>query len=190
MIRRLAGREGHAAVAEQCGRDPVPTDRRQQRIPADLGIEVRMQVDEAWGHEFAGRIDLFRAPGTDFADGGDHVPVDGDVGSRWFAAGPVGYRAIADDEIVGHQASPAVVLPAILLRRRPKRTPRRGPRSSTCQGIEFGLSAMSETTWQAVVYSSQKVKAAFSASSRFERSEAQPQPSSPTANALCPARPW
>ena len=42
-----AGREGDPAVAEQSRGDPVPGDGRHLRIPADLGIEVGVQIDEA-----------------------------------------------------------------------------------------------------------------------------------------------
>lgn len=40
-------REGDAAVADQRLRDAMPGRRPQQRIPADLGIQVRVQIDES-----------------------------------------------------------------------------------------------------------------------------------------------
>ena len=41
------GRERHAAVAHHDRRHAVPARRAEQRVPADLRVEVRVQVDEA-----------------------------------------------------------------------------------------------------------------------------------------------
>ena len=56
------------------------------RIPADLRIEVRMQVDEAGrdGQPFG--VDFAPALGVHLADGRYRTVVDGDVSRYWFAA--------------------------------------------------------------------------------------------------------
>ena len=71
-VSRSAGRhrrERHAAVAHDDAGDAVPAARRPDGIPRELSIEVRVDVDEAGGHEPVGRIDLAAALGGDAALG-------------------------------------------------------------------------------------------------------------------------
>ena len=101
-IRFAAGREGHAAVAEQRGGDAVPGDGRHVRIPADLGVQVGVQVDEAGGDRMAAGVDFFDALGGYVAHGNDGVAVDGDIRGERFGAGAVHDGAVADYEIMCH----------------------------------------------------------------------------------------
>ena len=91
-----ARRKGNAAVPEQGGGDAVPGDRRHVRIPADLGVEVGMQVDEPRRHGMAGRVDFLAPLAADFADGADGVAVDGDVAFERLVAGAVDNGSVAD----------------------------------------------------------------------------------------------
>ena len=56
-------REPHAAVAHDGRRDAVPRRRREQRVPRDLAVVVRVHVDPTRGDEQAVGVDLV-APAT------------------------------------------------------------------------------------------------------------------------------
>jgi len=53
-----AGREGEATIAGHDGRDAVPGRARGQRIPGELGVVVRMRIDEAGGDHVPARVDF------------------------------------------------------------------------------------------------------------------------------------
>ena len=74
------GREPDAAVAHDHGGDAVPDRRREQRVPGDLAVVVRVHVDEAGRDGEAGGVDLVAARLVDGADRGDAPVVDRDVG--------------------------------------------------------------------------------------------------------------
>ena len=57
----LRGREPDTAVAHDDGGDAVPARRREQRVPGDLAVEVRVHVDEAGRDEQAVGVDLLAA---------------------------------------------------------------------------------------------------------------------------------
>ena len=52
------GREADAAVAHDDGGDAVPDRRREQRVPGDLAVVVRVHVDEAGRDREAGGVEL------------------------------------------------------------------------------------------------------------------------------------
>ena len=81
-------RERHAAVAHHHRRHAVPARRREQRVPADLRVEMGVQVDEARRDQPVGRVDLASAAAVDLADRDDAVAADPDVG-RPTRRGPV-----------------------------------------------------------------------------------------------------
>ena len=70
-VGRLAGREGDAAVAEQGGGHAVPAHRRHLRVPADLRVQVRVQIDEAGRDGQPLGVDLALALAVDLADSRD-----------------------------------------------------------------------------------------------------------------------
>ena len=59
----------------------MPANRGQQRVPTNLSVEMRMDIDEARCDDVSLRIDLAIAPGRDAADGCDAVAADPDVGA-------------------------------------------------------------------------------------------------------------
>ena len=61
------GGEPDAAVAHDHGGDAVPDRRREQRVPGDLAVVVRVHVDEAGRDREAGGVDLFAARVVDDA---------------------------------------------------------------------------------------------------------------------------
>ena len=95
-------READAAVAHHHRGDAVPARRREQRVPGDLAVVVRVDVDEAGRDEHAVGVDrpARRRRRRAVADLGDHAVVDRDVGRRGRRAGAVDDRAAADHEIV------------------------------------------------------------------------------------------
>ena len=105
-VGRLAGREGHSTVAEQRRGDAMPGNRRDLRVPADLGVEMRVQVDEAGGYRQPARGELFPAGLRHFPDFHDSVAVDRDVGLERRCAGPIDDVAPSNDQIMGHGVLP------------------------------------------------------------------------------------
>ena len=97
-----AGRERDAAVAEQGGGDAMPSHRRHMRIPADLRIQMGVQVDEAGRDDEALGVDFFLANALHFANGGDGTAVDGDVACDRRTAGAIDDGAVADDQVMSH----------------------------------------------------------------------------------------
>ena len=95
-----AGREGDAAVAEQGGGDTMPGDRGHVRIPADLGVEVRVQIDEARRDGLPAGVDFLAPVAGNFAHGGDGVAIDGNVAFERRAAGAIDDDTVANYEIV------------------------------------------------------------------------------------------
>ena len=91
-----ARREGDPAVAEQRGGDAVPSDGRHLGVPADLRIEVRVQVDESRRDDVSLGIDFLGTALVHPTHGRDGVAVNGDVGFDRFVAGSVDYGAIPD----------------------------------------------------------------------------------------------
>ena len=96
-VGRFAGCEGNAAVAEQRRGHAVPGDGRYLRVPADLRIEMRVQVDEAGGDVQTARVYFLLAFGGYLADLDDGVAVDGDIRAEGFGAGAVHHAAAANN---------------------------------------------------------------------------------------------
>ena len=92
-VAGLTGSEGHSAVSEQRRGHAVPGDGSQQRIPADLCIEVRVDIDEAGSNRVPRSIDLFPPGGADLSDRGDGVAIDGNVCSDGLVPRPVDHHA-------------------------------------------------------------------------------------------------
>ena len=103
----LHRREPDAAVPHDDRGDAVPAARREQRVPGDLAVEVRVHVDEAGRDEQAVGVDDFARGTVDRADFGDDAVGDRDVGDARRGAGAVDDGAALDHEIVcAHRTSP------------------------------------------------------------------------------------
>ena len=79
--------------------------RRAERIPGDLRVEMRVDVDEAGRHDQTARVDLLAPGAVDLADRGDAIAGDGDVAFERRRAGAVDDGAAANDEIGFHRLS-------------------------------------------------------------------------------------
>ena len=96
-------------VAERCEREPaVPGDhrghaeevgRRGPGVPEELGVVVRVGVDEAGADGEAGGVDGLGRLLADVADGDDAAVADADVGSDPGGAGAVDHGAALDDHV-------------------------------------------------------------------------------------------
>jgi hypothetical protein len=79
---QLGAHATEAAVADHDGRDTVPARQCQVRIPEQLGIVVRVEVDEARRHDLsAGVEDARGVRAAQPADPGDTAARDADVGA-------------------------------------------------------------------------------------------------------------
>ena len=89
----------------------MPADRRQIRIPADLRVQMRVQIDEAGRNGETVGVDLFSSLGRDLADLANDSVLDGDVAAERFAAGAVYDAAAADHDVMRHgKSSPGMFL--------------------------------------------------------------------------------
>ena len=98
---------------------PCQLDGVMLRVPDDLAVVVRVDVDPARGDDEPVGVDLPGAASADAADLGDHAAVDGDVGGDRRRPRAVDDRAPSDDELV-HDCPPAAL-------RRTARPYRRNP---------------------------------------------------------------
>jgi hypothetical protein len=104
----LARREGDAAVAEHDRRDTVPARRRRHRVPADLGVEVGVDVDEPRAHDATFCLDRLAAVAVDIAHGRDPVARHRHVAPERRSPGAVDHRPVPDHQVVSH-ARPLVL---------------------------------------------------------------------------------
>jgi hypothetical protein len=77
------------------------------RVPEQLGVEVRVDVDEPGRDQPAGGVDLAFAAVAHLAHHGDPVTVDRDVGPHRVRAGPVGDVAVPDHDVM-HGSRPRI----------------------------------------------------------------------------------
>ena len=101
-VAGLEGGDGEAAVAGHDGGDAVVAARRAVGLEGELGVVVRVRVDDARGHDPAGGVDDAGAlVGVHEPDGGDAPVLDGDVGPAARETGAVDHDAVGDDQVVG-----------------------------------------------------------------------------------------
>ena len=105
LFARPYRREADTAIAHHDRGDAVPGRRSEQRIPADLPVVVRVDVDEAGGDHQPVRI--HRAPRRftlEVADLGDDPVVNRYISLPSRLTGSVNERAATDNQVV-HEAS-------------------------------------------------------------------------------------
>src|SRR5439155_3275253 len=83
------GRERVATVAGDDGGDAVRRTRSDVGIPEEVGVEVRVRVDETRREREAVPVELLVSRTGDVADHADAVTVDGDVGLEPGTSGAV-----------------------------------------------------------------------------------------------------
>ncbi len=100
VVGSLHRGERHATVADHDGRDAVPARRRPDRVPRELGVEVRVHVDESRRDEATIGVELAGAALGHRADRDDPIAVDGHVRGSRRRARAVDERAVPDHEVV------------------------------------------------------------------------------------------
>ena len=101
-VCRLARRERNPAVTHQRRRDAVPRNRCQRGIPADLRIQVRMQVDETRRDEVARCVDFFPARALYPTDGGDETIVNGEIARNRFGTCSINDLSAPNYDVMSH----------------------------------------------------------------------------------------
>ncbi len=102
-IIRPARRERDTAVAEDDARDAVPAAGRGDRVPRQLGVEVRVDVDEAGRDDRTRGVDVAPAGFTDRRfDGGDAIADDPDITVIGGRPGAVDDHTPANHDVVAH----------------------------------------------------------------------------------------
>jgi hypothetical protein len=105
-VRGARRRDAEPAVPHHDRRDAVPRRDREHPVPEDLGVVVRVDVDEAGrDHRAVGVHDTLRTTGH-LAERRDAAGTDADVAAPCGCAGAVDERAAADEEVVvlGHES--------------------------------------------------------------------------------------
>ncbi len=94
-----AGREREAAVAAEHRRDTMQRRRAGSRIPEQLGVVVRVQVDESGRDDEAIGVDRARRRIVDVADLDNAAVANRDVGPARLRTGAVDDGAVPDDDV-------------------------------------------------------------------------------------------
>jgi hypothetical protein len=115
MLDRHGG-DAKAAVRHEHAGETVPRGRRGQRVPEELGIVVRVRIDEAGGDHLAASLDdLGRAAidpsAVDGSDRGDQATGDANVGSVGRQTRAVYDQPVSNDQVVVHSQSLASARP-------------------------------------------------------------------------------
>ena len=84
----------------------MPAGGTSDRVPCQLGVQMRVDVDEAGGHHQSVGVDLAQCRPVDSSNLDNTVTLDGNVGGPGRDAGAVHDRATADDQIVSHGLLP------------------------------------------------------------------------------------
>ena len=93
------GRQREAAVAAEHRGDAVLHRRARGRVPEQLGVVVRVQVDEARRERLPLCVNGFRGLFVDVADGDDPPVTHADVAATGGRAGAVDDLSVADQQI-------------------------------------------------------------------------------------------
>src|SRR5690349_9217241 len=80
---------------------------RAERIPGDLGIVMRMVVDNSWGDHQAVRIHDSMRSAVHSSNLDDPAAADSDVAVKARQPRTVDYFAVLDDQVVAHCSSVA-----------------------------------------------------------------------------------
>ena len=102
-----ARRQREAAIAHDHAGHALETGAGADRVPEDLGVHVRVAVDEARRHDMTLGIEGFHGGRGDAADLGDLAILDADIAAKARQPGTVDDHAVLDDEVVCHGSPPS-----------------------------------------------------------------------------------
>jgi len=111
LLARAHGCEADSAVPHDHRGDPVPSGRRQVRVPGGLSVIVGVDIDPSGRDEETCRIDLAPPLAHVDSDGDDAIPVDRDIGSALLGSGAIDDGSTANYEVVHVLFSLLVSLP-------------------------------------------------------------------------------
>ena len=57
----MTGSKSHPTISHKSRSHPMPGNRRQHGVPADLRIKMGMQINKSWGHQLTFGIQFFTA---------------------------------------------------------------------------------------------------------------------------------
>src|SRR6185436_10757888 len=97
-----AGGNAHTAVAHHYAGDTVPGRRGDRAVPADLGIVMRMRVDESRRNDAIGAVDGLPGAAIDPADLDDLATRDCDVSVPAGRTRPIDDQTVPDYQIPRH----------------------------------------------------------------------------------------
>src|SRR5205823_7693675 len=104
-VLRAARREREATVPHYGRRDAIPGRGREHPVPVELGVEMRVRVDEAGTHNHSRGVDLTHRCLVDDPDVHDAAAPDTHVARECGGAGAIDNRAVAYLQIQ-HFAAP------------------------------------------------------------------------------------
>src|SRR4029453_5662124 len=81
----------------------MPTGRRSDRVPKNLRIEMRMNIDKTGSDNMSLGIDCAFSRIRDFANLGNSIPLGGDISAIRLLPGTVDDRAVLNHNIVSHK---------------------------------------------------------------------------------------
>ena len=99
---RLGRRDAEAAIADHRRGDAMPGRDAEHAVPQDLGVVVRVHVDEARRDDLAGGVDGRVGRPVGLAQGHHLAVLDAEVAREAGLARAVDDRAARDLEVVGH----------------------------------------------------------------------------------------
>ena len=97
--RRRTRRDAEAAVAHHDGGDAERDRGRERRVPGDLRVVVRMQVDDARHERKAAGVERAARRLIRLADRGDGISADADRACETFGTAAVADARAADEEV-------------------------------------------------------------------------------------------
>src|SRR6266436_9565524 len=94
------GHDTETAIAHDRGRDPERRRWRKGRVPGDLRVVMRVQVDDARHQRQPPGIEDLGRVLSDLADSGDASVPNCDIGTDRVVPEPIGYCCAADHEVM------------------------------------------------------------------------------------------
>ena len=122
LVARPHRREAHATVAGDDGGSAQGRRGRHARIPGDLAVVVRVDVDPTRRDDETRGVDLLAALGRDGPDLNDAIALDGDVSMYGRAALAVEHQPSANDYVCHWRLPQSCGMMFELIRERPRRS--------------------------------------------------------------------
>ena len=80
----------------------MPARTASRGVPEDLGIHMRVPIDETRRHDVTFGVDLGATTFGDPPDGGDPIPHHADIGAVGPKSGAIDDGPASDHDVIGH----------------------------------------------------------------------------------------